>query len=165
VSLAPPSKYDSDAGRIDSPQYIPASATTESEIKAALANAGFPSSAIPEIASWLATESDAWEANVVAQDAQTAPRIASKIDRETGGVISPGRAREMGESMQAKVDAARSEAAGRVTSSGQIREQGGGFGPKLQNAEEVVREDGIYYRATEGASNPGREYLGARFDK
>jgi hypothetical protein len=164
VSAGAPAKYEDDAARIEQAGYIPSSATTRGEIEAALASSGFPSSAIPEIASWLATQSDAWD---VFDGGSTEPasQVASDLDRATNGVVSQERARSMGTEVERTVQQARSEAASRVSSNGQIRTANGGFGPKIQNAEEVVREDGIYYRATEGAENPGREYLGARFDK
>lgn len=159
ASAAPPSEYADDAARIEQRGYIPASATTEDEIKAALANAGFPSSAIPEIASWLATESDAWDA--VGPSTQDADSVTRAVDRSSGGVIAPGRARSMGESVASEINSARAEAAGRVTDDGQVRGERGQFLGKLQNVTEEVRNDGIYFTN----QNTGTTARAASFDK
>jgi hypothetical protein len=159
VSAAPPSEYEDDAARIEQAGYIPSGATTQAEIEAALASSGFPSSAIPEIASWLATESDAWDA--VGPSTQDAGSVTRAVDRASGGVIAPERARTMGESVSSEINRARSEAAQRVTDNGQVRGENGRFVGKIQNVEEQVENDGIYFENTE----TGTRARAARFDK
>jgi len=162
ATLAPPSDYEDDAGRIDA-EYIPDSATTEAEVQQALEDAGFPEDAQSHIEDWLVTEEDAWD--VVGPEVQDADSVRRAIDRESGGTVSETRARSMADDIGDTIREARGEAASRVTDSGQIITESGGFGPSLQNAEEVIREDGVYYRGTEGSSNPGKEYKGASFDR
>ena len=158
----PPSDYEEDAARIDR-EYVPVDATTQEEVDAALDAAGFPDASQKHISDWLVSEADAWEA--VGPQTQDARSVQVSLDADSGGTVSPGRSEEIAQSVADEITSARGEAAQRVTDNGQTMTESGDFGPSIQNAEEVVRDDGIYYRATEGASNPGKLYKAASFDK
>jgi hypothetical protein len=158
ATMAPPSEYEEDAARIDD-EYVPDSATTEAEIQAALSAAGFPEASQSHIEDWLVSEEDAWD--VVGPDVQDAGSVRREIDRESGGTVSESRAEAMAESIGSEIQSARAEAAQRVTDDGQVRTEDGRFVGKLQNVEEQVREDGIYYRNR----NTGTEGRAASFDK
>jgi hypothetical protein len=162
ASAAPPAEYEDDAGRIER-DYISSGSTTEADVKADLRAKGFPASSVDEIASWLVSEDDAWD--MVGEGGSTkvvdSGSVSRAVDRASQGTVSEQRARSIGDEVASTIDQARAEAARRVTDSGQVKSVNGQFGPSIQNAEEVVREDGIYFRSQDS----GREFLAARFDR
>lgn len=162
AAMSVPAEYEDDVERIDR-DYIPDDATSEKEIEAALRDAGFPEQSQSSLGDWLVSEEDAW--SVVDGKTQDADSVRRALDRESGGTVSDGRAETMAENVASEIKSARAKAAQSVNANGQVQTESSGFGPKLQNAEEVVREDGLYYRATEGASSPGKEYKVASFDR
>lgn len=158
AKMAPPSDYEDDVERIDR-DYIDSGSTTQSEIEADLEAADFADSAQSDIADWLVSEEDVWPE--VGPDVQDAGSVSRIVDRESGGSVSSSRADAIGESIGSEITRARSEAAQRVTDDGQVRGETGQFVGKLQNVEETVRNDGIYYRNTD----TGTERRAARFNR
>lgn len=158
MSMAPPSDYSDDAARIDR-EYVPDSATTEAEVRRALQEAGFPNAAQSHIEGWLVSEGDVW--SEVGADTQSADQIQRTIEQQSNGTVSDARARSMADSINSEITSARARAAARVDDNGQTRGENGAFGPKIQNAEEVVKEDGIYFRS----SDSGSEVRAARFNR
>lgn len=152
-------EYKEDAERIDE-EYIPADATTEQDVEDALREAGFPQAAQSDIQSWLVDESDAWD--TVGPQTERARDVAAELERASDGTVNDARADQIAEQVAGEINRARSQVAQNVDpETGQIRAQNGGFGPKLSNAEEIVRNDGIYYRAQDS----GKEFKGASFDR
>lgn len=152
----PPSEYEEDAARIER-DYVSDGSIRSAEVREDLSDAGFPPSAIPEIDEWIADESDAWE--TVGPRTQDADSVARSLDRETGGAISEGRAQNIGEEVASEINAARARAAQRVSSEGKVRGENGQFIGSINNVEEQVRSDGIYYVN----ENTGTEGRGAAF--
>jgi len=155
---AVPSEYEDDAERIDR-EYIPDDATTQQEIDDALDAAGFPGGAQSDISDWMVSESDGWEA--VGPQTQDAGSVRRELDAVSGGTVDDSRADAIADSIGSEIQSARAEAAGRVTDNGQVRDESGRFVGSLQNVEEQVRDDGIYF-VNEDTGTEGRA---ARFDK
>jgi len=158
ASMAPPSDYEEDAARIDR-DYIPDDATSEEEIEAALRDAGFPEQSQSAIGDWLVSEEDAWE--TVGPNTQDADSVRRAIDRASNGTVSDDRASSIADSIGSEITQARGEAAKRVSSDGLARTEDGRVIGKIQNVEESVKSDGIYYRNTE----TGTEGRAASFDR
>lgn len=159
MSMAPPEEYEDDAARIDR-EYIPDRATTEAEIEAALKAAGFPSASQSAIQDWMVSQEDAWD--TVGPKVKDADSVRREIESQSSGTVSDGRAQQMAEEIASEITSARGRAARRAANDdGQVRTENGQFLGKLQNVEEVVREDGIYFRN----ENTGTEGRAARFDR
>lgn len=150
-------EYEEDAQRIDR-EYIPDDAVTQQEISQALDDAGFPQASQTHIEGWMTTEEDAWDA--VGPRVQDADSVRRAVDRDDG-VADAGRAQSIADSVAGEINAARAQAAQRVTDDGQVRTEDGRFIGKLQNVSEQVRSDGIYYVN----ENTGTEGRAARFDR
>lgn len=158
AAIGPSGEYEDDAARIDR-EYIPDTATTERDVQRALKDAGFPEKAQSAIQSWLVDESDAWD--VVGPQTQDADSVQRELDRATNGTVDPGRAANISEDVGSTINQARAQAAQRVTDNGMARGENGTFVGKLQNVEEEVRSDGIYFRNTDS----GKTVRAARFDR
>ena len=158
ATMSVPAEYEDDVERIDR-DYIPDDATSEDEIEAALRDAGFPEQSQSSLGDWLVSEEDAWE--TVGPNTQDADSVRRAIDRESGGTIDSDRAGSIADSIGSQIQSARGEAAGRVSSDGLARTEDGRVIGKIQNVEESVRSDGIYYRNTE----TGTEGRAASFDR
>lgn len=142
--MADASGYEEDAPRIDR-EYIPDSAQSDAEVRQALRDEGFPENAIDDIAGWLITEEDAWDA--VGGEVQDANSVENALRRDDGA-ISETRARSIADDVASEITSARRDALDRVGSDGAVyRETGGKFGNR-ENVEEDVRDDGFYYRNT-----------------
>ena len=158
MSIAPPQRYEEDAARIDR-EYIPDGATTADEVSSALDEAGFPDSSQKHIEDWLVSEEDVWpEVGSNVQDAQSIERV---IESEGQGTVSGRRASEIADSINSEITDARSRAAGRVDDNGVARSENGQFIGKLQNIEESVQDDGIYFTNTD----TGTTARAARFNR
>jgi len=158
VSAAPPKKYEDDAARIDR-EYIPDSATSEREIAQALEDAGFPQKAQSSIEDWLVSTSDVWDS--VGSDVQDANSVERVANQESGGTVSDQRAQQIGDEIASEINSARAQAAQRVDANGQARGENGQFVGSIQNVEESVESDGIYYENT----NTGTKVRAASFDR
>jgi hypothetical protein len=140
--------YDEDAARIER-DYVSASSTTQAEVRADLSAVGFPESSIDAIAGsegtdgWITTTEDA--VDLVSPTEQSASSFARSIDRNTDGAVSETRARSMGETFEEQINAARSEAAQRIGSDGNIRDESGRILGSPSSVSEEIREDGIYF--------------------
>ena len=159
----PPSEYEDDAERIDR-EYIPDSATTAAVVEPALRDAGFPAAASDRgsqtgIKDWMVNEQDAWDA--VGPSTQDSGSVRRALDRESGGTVSDGRAQAIADDVAGEITSARGRAASRVTDNGQVRDESGRFVGSLQNVEEQVRDDGIYFVN----QDTGTEGRAARFDR
>lgn len=157
-TLAPPTEYDEDAARIES-EYIPDDATTESEVDAALDDAGFPEAAQSPISDWIVSEGEAWD--VVDAGTQDAESVERAIQSESGGTVSDGRAANMADDIAGEIQSARAEAAQRIGDDGLVRAENGRVVGKPSTVEETVEQDGIYYTNTE----TGTTERAASFDR
>lgn len=157
MSLAPPSEYAEDAARIEE-DYL-GDATSEAEIKSTLDDLGFPDESQSAIQEWVTSTEEAW--SVVDSSTQDAGSVERALQSETGGAIGSERAEAMSEEIASEINSARAEAAQRVDDNGVARSENGQFIGSLQNVEESVESDGIYFENT----NTGTKARAASFDR